>query len=333
MRIKIGKKLSLLVIAMAFSHVAMAQQEPQFSQYMFNRMSYNPGYAGSSGSICATAMYRNQWMGLNLDAPSAGGKPGSVPSDILFTFDMPVRFLHGGLGLTVVSDKIGYRENLEVAVDYAFRMNWGDGNLSAGLEFDLLNSSIDKGSLWAPDDPASGSSSSDPTINGLSESASIIDGSIGLYYQVPGKYYLGLSVKNILGAHSDEIKFSNARTLYAMAGYDYTPSMSPSLRIKPSVLLKNASFSYFQADLSCLLDYRNAFWGGLGYRVQDAIYLMAGFHWQNFRVGVSYDVTTSNLGSYKPGRSMGSIELYLRFCFKPSHPRKPDTSYGNTLLL
>lgn len=327
MRIKLSKKLSLLVMALGFSCVVTAQQEPQFSQYMFNRMSYNAGYAGSSGSICATVMYRNQWMGFNLDSPTAGGDAGSTPNDILFTFDMPVQFLHGGIGLTLVSSKIGYHDNIEIALDYAFRMFWGEGNLSAGIELDLLNSSFDFGQLHGSDNQ------SDPLISGQKASAMMIDGAVGVYYQVPGKYYLGLSVKNLLGAHSDVIKFTNARTVYAMGGYDYAPSMAPSLRIKPSFLLKTANFSYFQADLSCLLDYRNAFWGGLGYRVQDAIYAMAGIHWKKFRIGASYDFTTSRLGGYKSGRSFGSLELYMRFCFKVVVPQKPPTAYGNTIYL
>ena len=327
MRIKLSKKLSLLVMALGFSCVVMAQQEPQFSQYMFNRMSYNPGYAGSSGSICATAMYRNQWMGFTLDPPTSGKETGSTPTDILFTFDMPVKFLHGGLGFTFVSDKIGYHDNIEVALDYAFRMFWGEGNLSAGIEVDLLNSSIDLGQLHGPDETP------DPLLTGKEVSAMLIDGAVGIYYQVPGKYYLGLSVKNLLGAHSDVIKFKNARTVYAMGGYEYTPSMAPSLRIKPSALLKTANFSYFQADLTCLLDYRNAFWGGLGYRVQDAIYVLAGVQWKKLRIGASYDLTTSRLGTFKPGRSMGSLELYLRFCFKVVVPQKPPTAYGNTIYL
>ena len=327
MRIKLSKKLSLLVMALGFSCVVMAQQEPQFSQYMFNRMSYNPGYAGSSGSICATAMYRNQWMGFKLDPPTSGKEAGSTPTDILFTFDMPVKFLHGGLGFTFVSDKIGYHDNIEVALDYAFRMFWGEGNLSAGIEFDLLNSSLDMSQLHGPDETP------DPMLTGKEVSAMLIDGAVGIYYQVPGKYYLGLSVKNLLGAHSDVIKFTNARSVYAMGGYEYTPAMAPSLRIKPSALLKTSNFSYFQADLTCLFDYRNAFWGGLGYRVQDAIYVLAGVQWKKVRVGASYDFTISRLGSFKPGRSMGSLELYLRFCFKVVVPQKPPTAYGNTIYL
>ena len=325
MRIRLSNKLSLFVIALVFSCVAMAQ-EPQFSQYMFNRMSYNPGYAGSSGSICAALMYRNQWLGLHLDAPNANAKTGSTPQDVLFTFDMPVKFLHGGLGLNVVKDMIGYHDNISASLDYAFRMFWGEGNLSAGAEVSLMSSKLDKASIIA-EDP------NDPVLAGLGESATLIDAGVGIYYQVPGKYYVGVSVKNLLGAHSDEIMFTNARTAYAMGGFEYVPSSAPSVRIKPSALLKTANLSYFQADLTCLIDYRNAFWGGLGYRVQDAVYALAGIHWKKLQVGVSYDFTTSRLGAYKFGRSMGSIELYMKFCFKVVVPRKPNTSYGNTIML
>ena len=325
MRIRLSNKLSLFVIALVFSCVAMAQ-EPQFSQYMFNRMSYNPGYAGSSGSICAALMYRNQWLGLHLDAPNANAKAGSTPQDVLFTFDMPVKFLHGGLGLNVVKDMIGYHDNISASLDYAFRMFWGEGNLSAGAEVSLMSSKLDKASIIA-EDP------NDPVLSALGESATLIDAGVGIYYQVPGKYYVGVSVKNLLGAHSDEIMFTNARTAYAMGGFEYVPSSAPSVRIKPSALLKTDNLSYFQADLTCLIDYRNAFWGGLGYRVQDAVYALAGIHWKKLQVGVSYDFTTSRLGAYKFGRSMGSIELYMKFCFKVVVPRKPNTSYGNTIML
>jgi type IX secretion system PorP/SprF family membrane protein len=239
---------------------------------------------------------------------------------------MPVKFLHGGLGLNVVKDMIGYHDNISASLDYAFRMFWGEGNLSAGAAVSLMSSKLDKESL-TPEDP------NDPVLSALGESATLIDAGVGIYYQVPGKYYVGVSVKNLLGAHSDEIMFTNARTAYAMGGFEYVPSSAPSVRIKPSALLKTDNLSYFQADLTCLIDYRNAFWGGLGYRVQDAVYALAGIHWKKLQVGVSYDFTTSRLGAYKFGRSKGSIELYMKFCFKVVVPRKPNTSYGNTIML
>lgn len=338
MRIGLMKKLSLLVIAVGFSCVAMAQQEPQFTQYMFHRMSYNPGYAGSSGSICATALYRNQWMGLTLDAPTPGANAGSTPTDILFTFDMPAKVLHGGWGLTFVSDKIGYHENIEIDLDYAFRMFWGPGSLSAGVELNLFSSTLDMGSLVGSDDQTGDptnpvSSSSDPLLNGKDASAFMFDVSVGAYYQVPGKYWGGIAVKNLLGSHDDNIHFTNARTAYAMGGLEYNPSVAPSWRIKPSFLLKTSNLSTFQGEVSCLFDYRNAFWGGASYRVQDAVALMAGVHWKKLRVGAAYDFTTNKLGGFKSGRSVGSLELYLKFCFKVVVPRKPATVYGNSIYL
>ena len=180
MKIKQAKKLSLLVIAMGFSCFAMAQQEPQFTQYMFNRMSYNPGYAGSSGSICATLMYRNQWMGFTIDKPDKGSA-GSVPVDLLFTFDMPVKFLHGGIGLTFTNDKIGYWTNNVVNLDYAFRMFWGEGNLAAGVEVGLASKSLDVQGLYGIDE-------NDPVLNNIAKSAFLIDASVGAYYQVPRTY-------------------------------------------------------------------------------------------------------------------------------------------------
>lgn len=325
MRIKQVKKLSLLVMALGFSCAIMAQ-EALFSQYMFNRMSFNPGYAGSSGSICASAIYRNQWMGLSLDKPTGGSDAGSTPTEILLTFDMPVKFLHGGFGFTVVKNSIGYHDNFQFDLNYAFRMFWGDGNLSAGVALSYLNSSIDLSQLHGIDP-------NDPMIGNQESSANLIDGNVGIYYQVPGRYYLGLSVKNILGAHSDEIQFTKPREVYAMGGYEYTPASAPSIRIKPSVLLKTANFSYFSAEASCLVDYRNAFWGGAGYRVGDALFVMAGVHKWKTRLGVCYDFTTSRLGGFKPGRSFGSFEVYLKYCFKVVIPQKPPTSYGNSIYL
>ena len=337
MKIKRGKKLLLLAIVMGFSCFAMAQQEPQFTQYIFNRMSYNPGYAGSSGSICASFMYRNQWMGLKLDAAKPGADAGSVPVDYLFTIDFPVKFLHGGLGLTTTSDKIGYRNYVAVNLDYAFRMFWGPGNLSAGVEANLVNYFFNFQNLIGTDDQTGGygsyGTSSDPLLRHIDTSAFLIDVSVGAYYQVPGQYWLGLSVKNLLGARDENVHFKHARTAYAMGGFEYTPSVAPSYRIKPSFLLKTANLSTFQADLTCVIDYRNFVWGGLSYRVQDAISVLGGVRWKKLSVGLAYDMTVSKLGTFKSGRSFGTIEAYLKYCFKIVVPVKPPTSYGNTIYL
>ena len=207
---------------MLFLSAANAQNEGQYTHFMFNRLSYNPAYAGSSGNISLTALYRNQWLGLNLQAPTGVEEAGSTPVNILFSFDMPVKWLHGGIGLNINSEKVGYHDNLNIDLDYAFRIFWGPGNLAAAFEVDLYNYKFDVGSLVGSSDlsgdPTAGASStSDPLVNGRATSDFLVDFSTGLYYQVPGLWYVSLSAKNLLGSKSEAFNFQNVRTFYLMA--------------------------------------------------------------------------------------------------------------------
>lgn len=329
----------MLIILTGFVNIGRAQQEAQFTQFMFNRLSYNPAYAGSSGSICASLMYRNQWLGLSLDSPSADVEAGSTPTDYLFAFDMPVKFLHGGIGISAVMDQLGYHKNVSASFDYAFRMYWGSGNLAAAIEVNLFNSTFDYSQLRGADDLSGNytdpiSSSGDPLISaGEEESDFLFDLSTGLYYQVPGLWYAGVSVKNLLASQSDVLNYSNARIVYFMGGYDYTLPFNPSFKLKFSGLAKTANFSVFQADIAALLDYRSLLWGGLSYRVTDAVAILGGVNWNKLQFGLSYDLTTSKLGVYKHGRSQGTLEAYLRYCFKVIIPQKAPSVYRNTRYL
>ncbi len=332
------KITSFLVLFVLFLSTVQAQNEGQYTHFMFNRLSYNPAYAGSSGNIEATILYRNQWIGLKLQPSVAGGEAGSTPTDLLFSFDMPVRWLHGGIGLNFTSEKVGFHNNTSIALDYAFRIFWGAGTLAAAVEADLQNYKFNASNLVGGDDMTGDpgnpvSSTSDPLVNGRDLSDFLIDLSTGIYYQVPGQYYLSLSVKNLLGAKSDELNLQNSRNIYLMGGYEYTFPYNPSLKLKPSALLKTSNFSVFQIDLACLLDYENIFWGGIGYRWGDAVSFMAGVNFLKImQAGVAYDLTTSKLG-FANGRSIGSLELYLNLAFQVSVPKRPPTVSGNTLYL
>lgn len=302
---------------------------------MFNRLSYNPAYAGSSGAISFSLLYNNQWLGLTLQSPIPNVDPGVTPTNYLFSFDMPVSWLHGGLGLTFNSQSIGYHSNNTINLDYAFRLYWGPGNLSAAIEVNLYSFGFNTESLYGcsdltgdPGNPAS--SGGDPAINGQELSDFLFDVSTGLYYQVPGEYYASLSVKNLLGSHSEKLHYENARTLYLMGGYEYTIPYNPSFKLKPSVLIKTADFSVFQAEGALLLDYENIFWGGLGYRIGDAFTFLAGVHWGWARIGVAYDLTTSKLGTMKTGRSYGTLELFLNGSFRIVKEKEKPTVSRNT---
>ncbi len=320
---------------MLFSTIATAQNEGQYTHFMYNRLSYNPAYAGSSGAISFTLLYNNQWMGLTLQAPIEGLNPGTTPTNYLFSFDLPVSFLHGGIGLLFNSQSIGYHNNTTINLDYAFRIYWGPGNLSAAVEANLYNFTFNTENLRGAEDltgiPGSGGGgTTDPSISGQEISEFMVDVSTGLYYQVPGVWYASLSVKNLLGSKSEALGYQNARTLYLMGGYEYAFPYNPSFKLKPSVLVKAADFSVMQGEAALILDYENAFWGGMGYRIRDAFTFLAGVNWNWLRVGIAYDLTTSKLGFAKTGRSFGSLELFLNGSFRVSVPKRPPTVSRNT---
>lgn len=328
--------MSFLVFALLFLATAQAQNEGQYTHFMFNRLSYNPAFAGSSGNISATLLYRNQWMGLTLQAPTPGGEAGSTPTNILFSFDMPVSWLHGGIGVNFTSEKYGFHTNNTIAIDYAFRIFWGPGTLAAAVEADLQSYNFETGSLIGYNglngDPAAGANGNDPAISD-NTSDFLVDVSTGVYYQVPSLYYVGLSVKNLLASHSSNLNLTNNRTVYLMGGYEYSFPYNPSFKLKPSALIKTANFSVFQADVACLLDYENTVWGGLSYRFGDAVNFLAGVHFmQMLRIGVAYDLTTSKLG-FGNGRSFGSLELFVNGYFQINVKKKPPTVSGNTIYL
>ncbi len=310
---------------------------------MFNQLSYNPAYTGSSGALSFSLLYNNQWMGLDLQAPTATVQAGVTPTNILASFDMPVTWLHGGIGLTFNSEQIGYHNNTTINLDYAFRIYWGRGNLAAGVEMNLYNFSFNTENLVGisdltgdPVNPVG--QAGDPVVNGQMVSEFMVDVSTGLYYQVPSEYYVGLSVKNLLASHSDQLAFSNARTLYLIGGYEYTFPYNPAFKLKPSLMAKTANFSTVQAEAALLLDYENFFWAGLGYRLADAFTFLAGVNW-NFanlnwlRVGVAYDLTTSTLGGFKSGRSFGSLEIFVNGTFRIIVPKDPPTVSRTTRFL
>ena len=337
MKIEIKKNISILLLILGFSCVGHAQQEVQFTQYMFNRLGVTPAYAGSSGSMCGSIMYRAQWLGLHLDAPTPGKSAGRLPMDFLFSFDSPVKILHGGLGVTVFADYIGYNSTVSGSFDYAFRIFWGPGNLSAGIEGNFY--SITRGGGLFGYDDLSGNpndlptSTSDPHLNNQDVSDFLIDGSFGLYYQVPGTFYVGFSAKNLLKSRSEELNFQASRVFYLLGGYEYIIPSNPSFRLKPSALVRSADFSVFQFDASCLLEYQNQLWLGVNYRFQDAISFLGGFNWNKMKFGLAYDLTTSKLGIYKRGFSFGTVEAYIRYCFRIIIPPKLPTSYQNTRYL
>ena len=308
-----------------------AQQETQFTQHNYAMLPFNPGYAGSGDGICATTLFRQQWTGFkdpNGDLTS--------PQDLLFTLDAPVSLLRGGLGVTVLKDKIGYENNTEVKLGYAYRLPIGrnGGVLGIGAQVGFLNKTIDFTKFIAIDP-------SDSRLLGRAEESDMFtDVSFGLYYKVPNLYYVGIAATQMLEPQASLGVTSGTgvkleRHYFINGGYEWVYPNEPSLVFEPSVLIKT-DFVSAQYDVSLIAHWNNQFWGGLNYRLQDAIGLVLGVSpfqtgpMRGLKIGYSYDFTTSDLG--RNGRSSGSHEIMLKYCFKIVHT--PVLSgYKNTLLL
>lgn len=280
--------------------VANAQQDPQFTQNMFNRLYSNAGYAGTSDGICATALHRQQWVGFN-------GRPVSTVINI----DGTVKALHGGLGLSILSDKLGAQYSGGVKLSYSYHLKLGGGILGIGVEGGILFNTLD-GSQLNP------IQSGDQNIITSNQGGVASDLGFGLYYR-SDKLYAGISANHLIGPTLEYAEGGNisevtiARHYYAMAGYTW--DVSANFALLPSVFVKTDAASA-QFDLNLNVMWKNMIWAGASYRIDDAVAILAGVQLYDFRLGYSYDITTSGLNSY----SNGSHEVMLGYCYKLRRP-------------
>jgi len=330
------KTLTKLANALtALVSTAYAQQDPQFTQFMHNRLAYNPAYAGTSGAICFGGMYRQQWVNF----------PGA-PKTGLFTFDMPIASTFG-VGLYLANDQLGYDNTTLARASFAFHRNLGAngaGKFSVALDAGILQKKINGNwvapqTLNDPSIPNNQSVTGAPALNKL-----VPDFGFGLYYTIPGKMYAGFSTSHIAaqdlkGASGSNgpgqtynLNFSLARHYYVIAGYTFQLSNTGGHELTPNVKVKSDGAST-QLDINLTYMFQKKFWLGASYRMQDAVAPMLGYV-QNMgksgslKIGYSYDVTTSKIKGY----SSGTHEIMLGYCLAPKDPNK-ISSHGNVRFL
>ena len=313
------KKALLLFILVYIYHLSSAQQDKQLTHYRFDRMSFNPAATGFKG-YCGTFIYRNQWDRV-MDAPNTS----------LLNLQANFPRQNMGVGISLMNDAIGFQRNNNVTFNAAYHLRTKAGILSGGLGVGLINVSFKPN--WVPpqtdDDPA------------LPDAVAGTDFDInaGLFWHgTTAPYYVGISTTHIAPATLENIYYSVARHYYILAGYDLQFSLQRRVDIKPSVLIKaDGATAIF--DLNVMADvWLNNFsylWGGLSYRLEDAIALSAGYAFspsritsQNMlKIGYSFDVMTNPLNTY--GR--GTHELMLNFCLFPPPPA--TQRHGNPFFL
>jgi len=315
------KKLILSITLFVVGAGVYAQQDAQFTQNMFNKLAINPGYAGANGGICFTLLSRTQWTGFD-----------GHPQTHLFSTDALIFNKHG-VGLTVFQDKLGIESSLVAKLAYSYHLTLGPGSLGIGLDAGMLNKSFGTGFI-AVDDPTL-----DPSIPNSGTSASTFDLGVGLYYNIPNKMYVGISTLHLTASELKDVadaggagalNYAQSRHYYIMAGYDWDINGSGRWVLKPSILAKTDAAST-QLDINALMMYNNLLWGGVSYRIEDAIAVLAGVNipqLPGLKIGASYDITTSTLGDY----SNGSLEFMIKYCTNISKPAKREVYHSVRFL-
>jgi len=313
------KKIYIFLVFSCFSVALLAQQEPQFTQNMFNNVFTNPGYAGINKRICITTLLRQQWVGFKSTLKD-GSSVKTNPETYLVSIDAPIRAIRGGIGVSIYSDKAGFQNDLGVKIGYAYHLGIGSGLLGIGLQVGFLNKSIDYTKFNPIED-------GDPLLIGTGKKSTLItDLSFGLFYNIPGKAYAGISSTQLLQSKMKFVSSGEARlkrTYYITGTYHWTIPSAPDWELSPYVFIKT-DFASAQYDITAMAKWRNMIWAGLSYRVQDAVAILIGaypFNQPNskealkqLKIGYSYDITTSALG--RSGRSSGSHEIMVGYCFK-----------------
>ena len=283
--------------------IVSAQQDAQYTQYMYNTMSVNPAYAGSRGQLSIAALYRSQWVGLD-----------GAPKSQTLNLHSPIRNSKLGYGISIVNDEIGngvvQESFFDAVLSYTVDVS-SEGKLSFGLKAggNLLN--LDFQGLRNFDVEPVGQENIE---NKFSPNVGV-----GIYYHT-NAFYAGLSAPNLLETEhfdnsqqdANDIQFLSKERInfYLITGY--VMDLNGNLKFKPAILTKVVGGAPLQVDFSASFMFNDKFTFGGAYRWDAALSAMAGFQISDqLMIGLAYDRETTDLGGTQ--FNDGSFEVFLRY--------------------
>lgn len=287
-------RTKILIFALMLTcYAGFAQQDAQYTQYMYNTININPAYAGSRGVMSVFGLHRTQWVGLD-----------GAPTTNTFSLNTPIRNSNLGVGFSLVNDRIGPTSDNTISADISYTIPMNEvyklsfGVKASGNIFNLDTDKLD------PSNPI------DPNLQNFNNEFSPNFGA-GVYLH-SDKLYLGLSVPNFLQDskyNDNEVAvFQERMNFYFIGGYVF--DVSPSIKFKPAFLTKMVTGSPLQLDASANFLFFDKFMLGGAYRWDAAVSALAGFQvTDGLFIGYSYDMETTNLRRY----NSGSHEVFLRF--------------------
>ena len=303
------KIIFLFTVSLMIAEAATAQEEPMYSQYMFNMLAINPAYAGTHGTAEATALFRKQWLGI----------PGS-PSTATFGADLPDNLNGLGFGFQMINDQIGIEKTNGIAASFSYRthITKEKDELSFGLLASISNFQANFNLVNLIDNP-------DPNFTGQVINAWLPNVGAGIFYHTD-KFYIGLSAPSLLTnkINGNTISTGASASSDVLISHYFLTSgvvltLNDDLKLKPSFLLKAVPGSPIQIDLNANLWIKDIVCAGFSYRFGAAVIGMLELQLSpKFRFGYSYDKEFSNLSKF----SIGTHEVLLKYELRSEEAKK-----------
>ncbi len=306
------KKLLLITLISLFAiQYTAAQFDGIYSQYMHIKHFYNPAAVGEQELMRIMVAQRLDWIGIK-----------NAPKTTLFTVNTPFKIgkTHHAAGIQFINDMFGVFANQQINAQYAYKFKFQYGTLSIGANIGVLNLICYGDSIKMVESDYH--TENDPAIPQGTQSGIGFDLSAGIYFS-NAAWFAGVSILHAPGADiklGDKYDFKINQAMTAVGGYNIKLPNN-NYQLKPSALLYT-DFVSWQAQISLLLDYKNKYWGGLAYSIQDAVSFSFGAEIiDGLQLGYCFDLPTSSMIR----ATHGSHELYLSYdfnIFKPKYNQK-----------
>lgn len=315
-------RLLLAAFLVVFSALCLrAQQEPLYAHALMNRLIVNPAFAGSQPKQ-VSALYRNQWVGFE-----------GAPKTAAVMYHQPAFKTRVGLGFSLVHHTIGILKSTTLEFSYAYRFGLYNGNLAMGIQLSgrmMSQNWSDKRLI----EPSPGIP--DPTLPEEIRSKTLINFGPGIYYTVPGIWYVGLSVPRLIPQNIDfddlagELSYGQPH-INLMGGYTF--ERSDELKFSANTLVKYVKGAPFDIDINLSGIFSESWFGGATYRIGgdqggigESISPQFGFRVKDLFFMASYDISFSRLRRY----SKGSPEFSVRWMFGMERI-SPEVDYKNKI--
>ena len=289
--------LIMIILFLPGFQKVFAQQEPQYTQYMFNTVSVNPAYAGTREALNVLLLSRLQWVGME-----------GAPRTYDFTIHTPISKYKMGIGFSLVSDSYGPVSNQYLNLSYAYRVNITEKTiLSMGIKGGIYNYHVNLTGLNFGESGA--------YINENPEQKFLPNAGMGLYL-FSDSYYVGASVPRLIQTELNGEQMTAGtlgdlkRHYYLMGGLVF--DLSSELKLKPSIINRFVEGAPASTDLTAQLIIRDTYWAGVTYRYNEATALLASVQVSNqLMIGYSFDFQQSELSTF----NNGSHEIVISFDF------------------